>query len=142
MNPLDAYLRAHPDRYGEIVITYPDGPPSGPTDGPGYDKTQVALVTTVIDPAAAKRELRTVYSGNLCVVRGSRNRAQVDAVAARVNPLLGRLPGIISTGADYYAGTVRVELVVLDERAYSQLVSADGGTGLVAAEPWLAKLPG
>lgn len=138
MNRLDEYLRTHPDQFGEIVITYPAGPPSGPTDRPGYyDATQVALVSTVVDPAAAERALRAVFGGNLCVVRTRHNRAEVDAVGSRVNPLMDRSLGIYTTGPDYYAGTYRVELVVLDQRAYDALVAADRGTGLVVAQPWL-----
>jgi hypothetical protein len=139
VNRISEYLAANPDRYGDIVITYPDGPPSGPTDAPGYAKTQVALVGTVIDPATAERELRAFFGGNLCVARVPHSRTEVDAVFKRVDPLLERLAGLYETGPDYYGGKVRVELVVLDRPRYQALAAADAGTGIIAAQPWLAK---
>jgi hypothetical protein len=142
LNRLNGYLTAHPDRYSEIVITYPDGVPSGPTDSPGYsNQTQVALVGTVGDPAAAQRELRGVFGGNLCVARVPHNRTEVDAARARVDPLMdNRSLHINEVGSDYYGGYVTVGLVVLDQRTYDKLVAADHGTGIVAAQPWLRPL--
>ncbi|MEN3362231.1 MAG: hypothetical protein V7637_6213, partial [Mycobacteriales bacterium] len=135
---IQAYLTAHPDRYGELVITYPDGPPAGPTDAPGYAKTQVALVGTTGDPTAAYRELRALFPGNLCVTRLPRDRRAVDAVGQRAAPLLSdRSHWVYTTGADYYAGRYVLDLVVVDQTWYQRLTAADQGTGVIAAHPWL-----
>jgi hypothetical protein len=141
LNRLSAYLEAHPDRYGELGITYPDGLPTGPTDSPGYVKTQVALVGTVVDMAAAYRELRPLFPGNLCVTRVPHNRIQVDAVLPRVTSIMDDARSMAyQAGPDYFAGKARIDLVVVDQRMYQILAAADRGTGIVAAEPWLTRV--
>jgi hypothetical protein len=138
LDALQSFIGAHGDHYGEIVITYPDGPPAGPTDSPAYAATQVALVTTTIDPARAYRELRTVYKSNLCVTGAARTRAAVVAVGQRLGPAIRRHPGQISSyGADFYSGHFSIELDVLDESWLGDLVRADAGTGILDAKPWL-----
>jgi len=138
LDALQRYIEAHPDQYGELVITYPDGPPTGPTDSPGYAATQVALVTTTIDPAEAYRELRTVYRSNLCVTRAVRARAAVTAVGQRLDPAIRRHPGGISSySADFYAGRFTIEPDIVDEAWYGELTRADAGTGILDVRPWL-----
>jgi hypothetical protein len=138
LDQLQSFLAAHPDRYGEIVITYPDGPPAGPTDSPGYVKTQVAMVSTTGDQAAAYRELRTVFTGNLCVTRAPRNRTAVDAAGRRLNPMIrSRSNQVSSWSPDYYTGRFHIELDIVDQAWYGQLTTADGGTGVIDAVPWL-----
>ena len=138
---LGRVVEADPDAYGELVVTYPDGPPTGPTAPPGYrDATQVALVTTVLDPATAERRLRAHYSGNLCVTRAVRSRSATDAVWRRVRPESGwREHGVYEGGPDYYTGRATVSLLVVDDAAYRWLADADGGTGIVEASPWLRR---
>jgi hypothetical protein len=139
-NALVGYLNAHPSQFGELVVTYPDGRPSGATNGPDYDKTQVALVGTTADPGAIARSLRKVYSGNLCVTRVPRSRLQVNAVQGRVPmPSRGQMQ-IYSVGTDYYGGLVTVQLVIMDQQRYEALTAADRGTGIVAAQPWLTRV--
>ncbi|HST66532.1 MAG TPA: hypothetical protein VLM05_15210 [Mycobacteriales bacterium] len=137
LNALTTFVQGHPDAYGEIVMTYPDGPPSGPTDAPGYgEETEVLMVTTVLPPADAERELRARFPGNLCVRPAVGSRAATDAVWKRVQfERDWRRHGAYTGGPDYLTGRVRVSLVVLDDAAYRWLSGA--GAPIVDADPWL-----
>jgi hypothetical protein len=138
LDELQSFIGAHGDHYGEVVITYPDGPPTGPTDSPAYAATQVALVTTTIDPATAYRELRAVYPSNLCVAPATRNRASVVAVGQRLGAAIRRHRDQISSyGPDFYTGRFWIELDVLDEAWYGDLVRADAGAGILDVQPWI-----
>jgi hypothetical protein len=142
VNALSHYLEAHPDRYGDIAMTYPgDSPPpsTDPVDR-GSNETQVVLVSTVLEPAAAERELRAIFPGNLCVIRIAHNRLAVDEVEERVTLLFRSSPQIFQDSRDYSAGRVPVSVVVLDLPMYEALSRADRGTGIVAAEPLLRRL--
>ncbi len=120
LDALDGYLNQHPDRFGGLWIGWPDGYPSGPTDGPDYaGRTQVAVVEVVTgDLEAAQRELAAIFAGNLCVARGRITLAE----AARVRMLVERLMDDRGTGISSAGGAgqygVTVQLTVLDERLY------------------------
>jgi hypothetical protein len=137
---LTAAVGGHPAQYGEVVVTYPDGPPSGPTAAPGYaGTTQVVLVTTTLDPAEAEKELRRTYDGNLCVRPAVRSRAATDAVWRKLSPENGAGAvwtryGVYAGGPDHLTGRVRIDLTVLDDAAYRWLA---GGGEVVEARPWL-----
>ncbi len=141
-NRLDGYLAAHPDRYGAMGIGYPDGRPAPSTEpvDQGDNKTEVALVGTVLDPATARQELATVFTGNLCVTRIAHSRTQVDAIGKQVSALMDTTPQISQDGPDYYHGRFDVELIVLDQAMYDKLSKIDGNTGIIAAQPWLRPL--
>ncbi|HVQ96637.1 MAG TPA: hypothetical protein VMU51_36815 [Mycobacteriales bacterium] len=142
VNHLDGYLEAHPDRYGAVEIGYPDGRPPPSSDGVdrGDETTQVALVGTVLDLDVARRELATVFTGNLCVSQIPHNRGEVDAVGNRVSALLGTVRQITQDSPAYNRGQFDVEVLILDQPTYEQLSKADNGTGIVAAHPWLARI--
>jgi hypothetical protein len=140
---LDSYLEAHPDQYGGDEISYPDGEPSpsdDPEPPPGPGPTQVLVVGSVLDQARAQRELAAIFPGNLCVTRAAHTRRQVDAVAARFDPLLGKTPQAYQSGPDYFAGRYTVNLFLLDEPTYATLTGADRNSGVLAADPWLRPL--
>jgi hypothetical protein len=122
--------------YGEVIMTYPDGP--GMMDS---GATEVLMVTTTLPPAEAERELRAHFTGNLCVRPAGRSRADVEAVWTRIRPDDDPAPwsrhGAYRGGADYIAGTAQVALVVLDDAAYAWLSGADAGASIVDADPWL-----
>ncbi len=134
-------VQGRPTAYGEVVMTYPDGPPAGPTAAPEYtDATEVLMVTTTLPLAEAERELRVHFSGNLCVRPAVRSRSATDAVWTRINPSDGkawRRHHVYEGWPDYLAGQVRIVLVVLDDDAYGWLTGAAAGTPSVDAEPWL-----
>jgi hypothetical protein len=136
-------IEARPTAYGEAVMTYPDGIPTGPMNAPGEpDPTEVAMVTTTLDPVAAELDLRAVYPGNLCIGAAVRSRADTDAVWRRVDPQrVGdagwRRHRVHTGGPDHFAGRVRLSLVVLDDAAYAWLREVDAGTGILDARPWL-----
>ena len=134
---LTAMIAHNPTAYGELVLTYPDGPPSGPTDAPeNYDRTQVALVTTTLDPAVAEKALRARFDGNLCVRPAVRSRAATDAVWQRIKAgVPWKRYGAFMGAADYLTGRVTVSLVVLDDAAYRWLHAAGGA--IIDARPWL-----
>jgi hypothetical protein len=129
-------VESRPAAYGEVVMTYPDGP--GMLDS---GATEVLMVTTTLPVAEAERELRTRFPGNLCVRPAPRSRAEVEAVWARIDPIRGgdwERHGAFAGGPDHLAGRVRLSLVVLDEAAYRWLAEATGDSGVaVAADPWL-----
>ena len=119
------YVQAHPDRFGQVWIGWPDGPPTGSTAAPGYqDKTQVLVVGVATgELAAAQRDLAAVYPGNLCVQRTEYSAAQAERVRGAASRLMDdQRNGIISVGLGSNALLpVEVELTVLDERVYRAL---------------------
>ncbi|HEY6747369.1 MAG TPA: hypothetical protein VI357_16835 [Mycobacteriales bacterium] len=139
LSALTTFVNAHPHAYGEIVMTYPDGPPTSPGAGPGPDgATETIMVTTTLPVAAAETELRAHFPGNLCVRPAVRSRADTDAVWNRVRfEQEYQRHHAYSGGPDHLAGQVRVSLLVLDDAAYAWLSGAAAGTPTVAADPWL-----
>jgi hypothetical protein len=142
LSALSALIEARPSAYGEVAMTYPDG-----RSGTSGQPTEVALVTTTLDPAQAEHELRTRFDGNLCVQPAVRSRAEVDAVLGRLLPSGGaghdaalqayREHQVFESGPDHLAGRVQLALVVLDQAAYAWLRGIDAGTGIIDARPWL-----
>lgn len=139
LDTLTRFVHSRPDTYGEIVMTYPDGPPAGPTAGPASDgATEVLMVTTTLPPADAEKELRAHFPGNLCVRPAVRSRAATDAVWHRVQSERDwRRHRAFEGGPDHLTGRVRVSLTVLDDAAYRWLSDASAGTPVVQADPWL-----
>jgi hypothetical protein len=144
LDALDSVIQHHPGTYGDVSVTYPGGLPAGITTSPlPAGTTQVAMVTTTLDPATAETALRVHYAGNLCVVRTRHSRADTDAVWRKLSPENGtgdlwRRYGVFQGGPDYFAGQARIMLMVLDDAAYRWL---DGvGGAMVEAQPWLRRV--
>jgi hypothetical protein len=75
LNRLMEYVRARPERFGDIWEAHPDGTPSGPSYSPSR---MVYAVGTTGDVAAALAELRPMYPGNLCVYPIRRSAAELS----------------------------------------------------------------
>lgn len=135
---LTAIVNRRPAAYGEVVMTYPDGRPSGPEAA-----TEVLMVTTMLPVAAAGKELRAHFAGNLCVRPATRSRSATDAVWTRIqaDTTTWQRYGVFEGGPDYLAGRARVALVVLDDAAYGWLTDAAAGSPAVEADPWLRPAP-
>lgn len=142
IDPLTAYLTAHPDQYVDPWITYPGGHPATGDGSTPYPAVSVPVVGTVLDPAAAEPALRKVHPGNLCVVRVPRSAATLKAVTDRLtrDDTGWREHRVYETGPDPIAGTVDVSLVVLDPAAQRWLRQADDRTGAVRPHPWVRPL--
>jgi hypothetical protein len=132
---LAAYVRAHPDRFAEPWVAWPNEPP--PTSDPGGDvrlPAQVMVVGTTGDVAAARQELARVSSGNLCVTRVKHPAAEIAAVYARAaDPGGPSGPGVYGYSQDLQS--VSVTLVVVDPAALAWLRRLDAGRGIVTAVP-------
>jgi hypothetical protein len=136
---LVAYLEAHQDRYVDLWLTYPDGYPKRDDGTTPRPSPVVPVVGTVLDPAAAEPGLRSVHSGNLCVVRVKHPSATLKKVTDRITAGDPARPahGVYAVRPDGITGTVDVELVVLDPAAQRWLRQADGRSGTVVAHPWI-----
>ena len=142
VDPLATYVTAHPDRFVDPWVTYPDGYPKTDTGSTVANYTTVPVVGTVLDPAAVEAELRKVHPGNLCVVRVTRSAATLTAVTGRLvaDETGFREHGVYSTSPDGVTGRVDVDLVVLDPSAQRWLAQADDRTGTVSPHPWVTPL--
>ncbi len=138
-NALHEYVNTrHPDRFRALRVGWPDGLPTGATDGP--QPPQVLIVEVVAgDAAAEERQLRTLYTGNLCVLSSpgrpsiARQQQLRDQVTAVVGPLMNDpANGIYAMGGD---DVFTVELVILTPAVYEKLRPA--GLDLLRLEPWL-----
>lgn len=138
---LVGYLEAHQDRYVDLWLTYPDGYPK-PDDGATPRPSRIVpVVGTVLDPAAAEAGLRSVHSGNLCVVRVKHPSSTLRTVTDRLTTDDGRpAHGVYGVSPDGITGTVAVDLVVLDAAAQRWLRQADDRTGTVTPHPWVRPL--
>lgn len=140
VEPVAAWLRGHQDRYVDAWVARPGGPPlPGATPQPG---TTVVMVGTVQDPAAAEREVRSVWAGNLCVVRVPRPGATLTRVAAGLaaDEAAWTAHGVYQTSPDMIAGTVDVRLVLLDPAAQRWLAQRDDRTRTIVPHPWVRPL--
>lgn len=138
IDALTTIVERRPAAYGEVVMTYPDGRPTGPEAA-----TEVLMVTTTLPLATAEKELRARFAGNLCVRPALRSRSATDAVWTRLQADTGSWQryGVFEGGPDYLAGRARVALVVLDDAAYGWLTDAAAGSPAVEADPWLRPIP-
>lgn len=144
LDAVSTLVSSRPTAYGEVVMTYPDGPPSGPTASTAYpDATEVVMVTTTLPVATAERELRAHFTGNLCVRPAVRSRSATDTAWTRIqaDSTSWQRHGVYEGGPDYLAGRVHISLVVLDDAAYTWLTDAAAGTPIVDADPWLRPTP-
>lgn len=138
-NALHEYVNTqHPDRFRALRTGWPDGFPTGATDGP--QPPQVLVVEVVAgDPAAEERQLRTLFTGNLCVISSpgrpsiARQQQLRDQVTAVLHPLMNDPTNGIYTlsGDDVFT----VELVLLTPAVHDKLRPA--GLDLLRLEPWL-----
>jgi len=134
IDALTAVVTRRPAAYGEVVMTYPDGRPSGPEAA-----TEVLMVTTTLPLATGEKELRARFAGNLCVRPAARSRSATGAVWTRIqaDTTTWQRYGVFEGGPDYLAGRARVALVVLDDAAYGWLTDAAAGSPAIDADPWL-----
>lgn len=135
---LSTLVSDRPIAYGEVVMTYPDGP--GLLDS---GATEVLMVTTTLPLATAEKELRARFAGNLCVRPAARSRSATGAVWTRIqaDTTTWQRYGVFEGGPDFLAGRARVALVVLDDAAYGWLTDAAGGSPAIDADPWLRPAP-
>jgi hypothetical protein len=129
---LDAYLAAHPDRFGGTDIAFPDGRPGGPTGANGYtDVAQVVVVEVATgDLDAARADLAARYRGNLCVERTAYSTTQLNGAAAKVERLLRANPGPIITFGHAGPKRVFVYLSVVDDALYRKLAAIEDTYGI------------
>jgi len=137
---LSTLVSDRPIAYGEVVMTYPDGP--GLLDS---GATEVLMVTITLPPATAELELRAHFTGNLCVrpaVRSRGRRRGLDPAQpgrprdlASVRRLPGRpgLPHRHGAGRSGRAGRCRVRLAGRRRRSHrrrrGRSVAPPGVTG-------------
>jgi hypothetical protein len=123
---LQAYVAAHGREYAGLWLAYPDG-----TGGP-----HVPVVGTVLDPAVAERALRTVHTGDLCVVRVRNSAATLARVVARLSAGMAGHHAY-EAGPDPATGSAYVRLLVVDAATQRWLEQADDRTGTVVAYPFV-----
>ncbi|MEV4516294.1 hypothetical protein AB0K00_45945 [Dactylosporangium sp. NPDC049525] len=138
-NAMHQYIyEQHPDRFRPLRVGWPDGFPTGATDGP--QPAQVMVVEVVSgDAAAEEQQLRKLFAGNLCVVAApgrpsiARQQQLRDQVSAGIEPLM-RDPanGIYTMGGD---DVFTVEFVMLTPGLYEKFRAV--GLDLLRLEPWL-----
>ena len=138
-NAMHQYIyEQHPDRFRQLRVAYPDGPPTGVTTGP--QPTQVTVVEVVAgDPAKEEQQLHKLFDGNLCVVAApgrpslARQEQLREQVTAGLDPLMSDpANGIWSVGGD---DVLTVELMMLTPKLYEQLRAV--GFDLLRPAPWL-----
>jgi hypothetical protein len=125
------YIQSHPDRFGQIEFASPNG------DRPDSGSLTEVVVVGAVDPVRAERELRTMYSGNLCVFRVAHSVSEVFGARSRLGSAASRTGTPAYGITDYHDGTVRAIVVMVDESAYQMLRSVDRGTGILDVRPWL-----
>ena len=89
-------------------------------------KRLVLNVTTVGDPAAMEREIRTVWGGALCVSTAERTMAELQ----RVQRQLGEADGMLSSGIDEVTAQVGLTVLVATEE-FQQRLDDRYGAGAV-----------
>lgn len=138
-NAMHEYINnQHPDRFRPLRVGWPDGLPTGKTTDP--QPVQVMVVEVVAgDPAAEERHLRTLFTGNLCVVSApgrpsiARQQQLRDQVTAALRPLMkDPASGVYSVGGD---DVFTVGFVMLTPDLYGKLRTV--GFDLLRLEPWL-----
>jgi hypothetical protein len=128
----------HPDRFRPMRVGWPEGFPTGATDGP--QPPQVLVVEVVSgDTAAEERQLRKLFTGNLCVLAApgkpsiARQQQLRDQVSAAITPLMNDPAyGVYSMGGD---DVFTLEFVMLTPALYDKLRAV--GLDLLRLEPWL-----
>lgn len=113
--------------------------------GPQAPRDAVMVIGVVSDIAQAEQDLRTVYSGNLCVVHADQTEVQASrqgkAVAAKLRPLMnpqGVVLGIVNTtGATEPLGNPRITVdVIYTTQQLLDLINSVPGPAVVV-RPWL-----
>jgi hypothetical protein len=136
------YVAAHADQYVETAVTYPYGDRKASPNATPYPVATVTIVGTVLDPAVAEAAIRRIYDGNLCVVRVQHPLSTLTRVTDRLvaGDTGWKEHGMFETGADGYAGRVKVRLVVLDAAAQRWLRQADDRAAVIDPNPWVRPL--
>ena len=122
---LSAFIARHPDRFGAQWIAYADLDEEPPNDGPDFEHAKQIFVVGVVegDLDDARRELASIYGGNLCVTRTEQSITRREQVA-------GALEGLWTDRADVLIGTSgmssprmlpSVDLVVMDQPMHDVL---------------------
>lgn len=116
-------------------------PPAGPDATPEeqlaetapYPELTIVNVRVVGDPAAAERELRTVWGGMLCVTAAERTSAELNGVADQVMDELSGSRDHLGTGVDELAGRVSVQ-IIHDDGSLQTRMDEGYGEGVVFVE--------
>ena len=131
-NALSEYVRARPDRFTDVWVGYPDGPPTMDT---GTDVTgpMVYVVGTTGDVEAARTELEAIFPGNLCVHQVAHSAADLQAIA---DQLSANSTTPIQADVLVIENKVRVKVVALDPPT-NAVLDAVGRDALLIDEPLL-----
>ncbi len=121
---LIAYVESRPDRFVGTGMAYLSGLPSTWTEPPTIVTEVITVSVLTGDLAQARRDLETLYSGNLCVYRGTRlfEPAEVQAANMSMTALVQDTSnGIWGFGSGSTTRPGQVDLLVLDERLYGEI---------------------
>jgi hypothetical protein len=132
INRVGQVVRADVRRYTDLWIGYPDGVPR---DGAAHPQVIVVGVKGgPEDVSRVRRELRGVFSGNLCVHAVRHSHQDLVDIAERL--ARADRPGSVAAGVDVMAGRVRVRVVALDPPTVA-LLDEVGRDALIVEEPLL-----
>ncbi|MGI5240553.1 hypothetical protein [Dactylosporangium sp. CA-139066] len=127
----------HPDWFRDLRVTYPDGEPSGSTEGPTPRTVFVVEIVTA-DRGAAERAVRARYTGNVCIVvnPGAKSLADQQRDLEKVQAVAGPLMQDPASGVYMLIGGDKVELqmVMLTPELDERLAAV---RDLITANPWL-----
>ncbi len=140
-NELHEYIEAHADQFRPLWVSYPGGVPGGSMSPAAVEVLVVEVVSG--DLAQTTDELRSHYTGNLCVVArpGLPSLAERRRLEGELQPALGALMedqtnGIYIIG---YGDFIFVEMVVLTEPLLAKFAGID--LGAVELRPWVRPVP-
>lgn len=131
-NALSEYVRARPDRFTDVWVGYPDGPPTMDT-GADVTSPMVYVVGTTGDVEAAGTELEAIFPGNLCVHPVAYSAADLQAIADQLSAV-STTP--IQADVMVIENKVRVKVVALDPST-NAVLDAVGRDALIIDEPLL-----
>lgn len=121
---LIAYVESRPDRFVGTAVATLSGLPLTWTEPPAIVTEVITVSVLQGDLAHARRDLRKLYPGNLCVYRGTRLFAPAEVQTANTsmtNLLQDTRNGIWGFGPGTTTQPGDVELLVLDERVYGEI---------------------
>ncbi len=128
----------HPDQFRMPWAAYPAGGPSSATTG--TQAVEVLVIEVVSgDLDAARRELRSRYDGNLCVVSaaGKLSIADQQRILSTARPALDQLMADRSSGIWSLSGgdLIKLEMVVLTPQLWQRVGAISPGH--MDPRPWL-----
>ncbi len=130
-------VNRHADEYSDLHVRYPYG--WHLQDQSNRKGTEVHVVGTTGDVAAARRELERVFPAeHLCVTRVEWSKSAMQAADRALQTAQARAAGIGLSFPDVIRDRVTTEVLVLDEPASRFLAGVAGGR--VVPEPLLEKV--